>query len=127
MVTFTAILSGNVPDVTLRSPTLREQIVVDLTSIPNTATERVRNDWSFAYAVVNDAVYARIRHFTHIHSHAAQTGSWPEHFHIDTHREFGGAQYDFEEDHVTGRFVSCAPLETVLGYTVDTAVRKTAQ
>lgn len=39
-----AALSGNVSDVTLRSPTLREPLVVDLMSIPNTAAERVRND-----------------------------------------------------------------------------------
>ncbi|MBL3689821.1 hypothetical protein D3226_07575 [Leucobacter chromiireducens subsp. chromiireducens] len=39
-----AALAGNVSDVTLRSPTLREPLVVDLMSIPNTAAERVRND-----------------------------------------------------------------------------------
>lgn len=44
-----------------------------------------------------------------------------------THCEFGGAQYDFEEDHVTGRFVSWAFLETVLGHTLNTAVRETTQ
>ncbi|GAA1597646.1 hypothetical protein GCM10009693_06830 [Leucobacter chromiireducens subsp. chromiireducens] len=77
--------------------------------------------------MVKDSVHARIRHFTHTHSYAAHTGSLPEHFRINTHCEFGGAQYDFEEDHVTGRFVSWAFLETVLGDTLNTAVRETTQ
>lgn len=112
MVTYTAILPAAVEDVTLQAATLAEPCVADLTGTALGLGEVVRNSWSLAYAVVNDAIYARVRRFT-------QAQSLHHHFHIDTQGELGGAQYDFEEEHVTARLVSWAPLETFLSYTVE--------
>lgn len=118
MVTFTAVLPGDLADVTLHAPTLHEPLIVDLAGVKSESVEVVEDNWSFAYTVIRDAIYARIRHFT-------QTQNWPNHFRVDAQGEFGGAHYDFEDGHVTGRLVSWVPLTTFLSYTIEDAPEET--